>query len=102
MKSVGGAQAANKYDIAELFSPPGMIEMAEAYGLKGGWPRDDKCTYPMTGLTYDQRNKKDQNEVRKMIRRDRPLALTASPPSTRFSIANHGANRPEGICRGSR
>ena len=34
--------------------------------------------------------KKDQNEVRRMTRRDRPLVLTMSPPCTLFSIANQG------------
>ena len=53
-------QSANKYDIAELFSPPRMTEMTEAFGLKGGWPIDDKCTDPVTGRTYYLQNKKTE------------------------------------------
>ena len=83
-----------KYDIAELFSPMRMTGMAEEFGLRGGWSVDDRCTDPITGRTYDLRSKKDQNEVRKMIRRDRPLVLTASPPCTLFSIANQGPIDP--------
>ena len=49
----------------------------------------------MTGRTYDLQNKKDQNEVRRMVRRDRPLVLTASPPCTLFSIANQGPFDPK-------
>ena len=68
--------------------------MAKEYGLKGGWSIDDRCTDPITGRTYDLRIKKDQNEVRKMIRKDRPLVLTVSPPCTLFSIANQGPIDP--------
>ena len=67
-----------------------MIEMTEEFGLKGGWSVDDRIQDPITGRTYDLRNRKDQNEVRKMLRKDRPLVLTVSPPCTLFSIANQG------------
>ena len=63
-------QEGSKYDIAELFSPVRMTVMAKEFGLKGGWPIDDRCTDPITGRTYDLRTKKDQKEVRKMIRKD--------------------------------
>lgn len=72
-----------------------MTEMIEAFGLKGGWSIDDRCTDPITGRTYDLRNKKDQNEVRRIVRRDRPLVLTSSPPCTAFSIANQGPIDPK-------
>ena len=65
MKSVGDVQVANKYDIADLFSPMRMTGMAEEYVFKGGWSVDDRCTDPITGRTYDLRSKMDQNEVRK-------------------------------------
>ena len=73
-----------KYDLAELFSPPRMTEMTKAAGLKGGWSIDDRIEDPVTKRTYDLRNKKDQNEVRRMLRRDKPLVLTVSPPCTLF------------------
>ena len=57
-----------------------MIEMTETFGLKGGWPIDDRIEDPVTKRTYDLRNRKDQNEVRRMIRRDKPLVVTVSPP----------------------
>ena len=79
-----------KYDIAELFSPPRMTERAKEFGLKGGWSIDDRVKDPITKRTYDLRNRKDQNEIRRMIRRDKPLVLTVSPPCTLFSIANQG------------
>ena len=60
LKTIVDTQSANKYDIADLFSPPRMTEMIEAFGLKGVWPIDDRCTDPITGRTYDLRNKKDQ------------------------------------------
>ena len=94
---VWGIQAAKKYDIAELFSPPRMIEMTAAYVLKCDWSIEDRCTDPITGRTYDLRNKKDQHEVRNIIRRDRPLALTASPPCTLLSVANQGPIDPKAL-----
>ena len=87
-------QEGSNYDIAELFSPVRMTAMAKEYGLKGGWSIDDRCTDPITGRTYDLRTKKDQNEVRRLIKRDRPLVLTVSPPCTLFSIANQGPIDP--------
>ena len=40
--------ADNIYDLAELFSPPMMIEMAKSFGLRGGWSVDDRVAYPVT------------------------------------------------------
>ena len=90
MKAVIDKKPESKYDLAELFSPPRMTEMTEKFGLKGGWSVDDRIEDPITKRTYDLRNRKDQNEVRRMIRRDKPLVLTVSPPCTLFSIANQG------------
>ena len=61
MKAMGEGKPASKYDIAELFSPPRMTKMTEVFGLKGGWPIDDRFADPITGRTYDLRNKKDLN-----------------------------------------
>ena len=55
-----GIPKLGKYDIAELFSPPRMTELANEYGLRGGWSIDDRCTDPITGRTYGLRNPKDQ------------------------------------------
>jgi hypothetical protein len=84
----------SKYDICELYSRPRMCAHAPAHKLKGGWSIDKDFQDPITGRTYDLRNRKDQNEVRKMIRRDKPLVLTVSPPCTLFSIANQGPVSP--------
>ena len=92
-------QEGSKYDVAELFSPVRMTGMAKEFGLNGGWSIDDRCTDPITGRTYDLRSKKDQNKVRKMIRKDRPLVLTVSPPCTFFSIANQGPIDPRELAR---
>ena len=62
--------------------------MTETFGLRGGWSIDDKTEDPVTKRTYDLQNRKDQSEVRRMIRRDKPLVITVSPPCTLFSIAN--------------
>ena len=87
----------NKYDLVDLFSPPRMTSMTGKFGLKGGWSIDDRAEDPVTKRTYDLRNKKDQNEVLRMIRRDKPLVITVSPPCTLFSIANQGPLDKKGL-----
>ena len=80
----------SKYVICELYSRPRMCAQAQTHKLKGGWSIYKDVQDPVTGRVYDVRNRKDQNEVRKMIRRDRPLALTVSPPCTLFSVSLGG------------
>ena len=76
-----------------------MTGMAETFGLRGGWPIDDKTEDPVTKRTYDLRSKKDQREVRRIIRRDKPLVITVSPPFTLVSIANHEPIGPKELAR---
>ncbi len=45
---------------------------------------------PNTGRRFDLRNSRDQEEVKRLVRRDCPIVLIVSPPSTAFSIANQG------------
>ena len=72
-----------------------MTGMTETFGFRGGWPIDDKTEDPVTNTNYDLRNKKDQSEVRRVVRRDKPLVITVSPPCTLFSIANPGRIDPK-------
>ena len=89
------SKSKSKYDICELYSRPRMCIQAQTHKLKGGWSIDKDFHDPVTGRVYDLRNRKDQNEVRKMIKRDQPLVLTVSPPCTLFSIANQGPIAPK-------
>ena len=100
--SLCSVQEGSKYDIAELFSPVRMTGMAKEFGLRGGWSVDDRCTDPITGRTYDLRLRKDQNEVRKMIRKDRPLVLTVSPPMHTLFDRESGSDRSSRVGGGSR
>jgi hypothetical protein len=74
-----------------------MCAQAQTHKLKGGWSIDKDFRDPVTGRVYDLRNRKDQNEVRKMVRRDRPFTLTVSPPCTFFSIANQSPFAPKDL-----
>ena len=58
--------------------------------MRGGWSVDLSIRDPRTGRRFDLRNSKDQNEVKRVIKRDRPTVLVVSPPCTAFSIANQG------------
>ena len=42
----------HKYDIAEIFSPPRMTEMAKSFGFRGGWSVDDRVEDPVTKRKY--------------------------------------------------
>ena len=50
---------------------------------------------PGTGRRFDLRSSKDQQEVKRMIKRDGPTVLIVSPPCTAFSIANQGEIDPQ-------
>ena len=80
----------SRYDVCEVFSPPSICPVASEQGLKGGWPIDMAVPESGTNRRFDLRNQKDQNEVKRRIRRDCPTVVVVSPPCTAFSIANQG------------
>ena len=80
----------SKYCICELYSRPCMCFHAQTHEVTGGWSIDKDFRDPVTGRAYDLRNMKDQNEVRQIVKRDKPLVITVSPPCTVFSIAYQG------------
>ena len=91
---VPGTESRPIHDVCEVFSPPRICAAAREQGLKGGWSVDLTIRDPGTGRSFDLRNPKDQKEVKRMIRRDRPTVLIVSPPCTAFSIANQGEVDP--------
>ena len=74
------------YDICELFSPARVTKFAKEEGLKGGWSLDIKHVDEVTGKTSDLSDPKVQNQVSKMLGRDKPLVVSLSPPCTLFSL----------------
>ncbi len=53
-----------------------------------------KVQDPSTGRSYDLRNLKDQQVVKKTLKRDRLTVLVVSPPCTAFSISHQGDIAP--------
>ncbi len=80
----------SRYDVCEVFSPPRICPVATEQGLRGGWSIDMAVPEPGTKRRFDLRNQRDQNEVKRRIRRDGPTVVVVSPPCTAFSIANQG------------
>ena len=74
-----------------------MCSQEKSHGVKGGWSIDKDFLDPVTKRRYDLRIKKDQNEVRRLVKRDRPLTLIVSPPCTLFSIANQRPLDPKDL-----
>lgn len=90
--SLGGTASKENsiYDVCEVFSPPRICAAATEHGLRGGWPIDMAVCEPNTKRRFDLRGRKDQSEVKRLIRRDCPTMVVVSPPCTAFSIANQG------------
>ena len=61
---------------------------AAGKGQRGGWSIAIAFKDPVTGRTYDLLNAKDQQAIRRLVKRDRPHTIVLSPPCTAFSIAN--------------
>ncbi len=78
-KEIGEADK-SCYDVREVLSPPRVCAVAREKGMRGGWSEDIKVQDPKTGRSYDLRNLKGQQQVKKMLRRDRPIVLVVAPP----------------------
>ena len=64
-------------------------------GTRRRWSIDLSFRDPGTGRIIDLRNPSDQKEVKRVIKRDCPAVLIASPPCTAFSIASQGEVYPK-------
>ena len=73
-----------KHSICELFSPPRVVSVALANGLRGGWSLDLNHRDPVTGSEWDLSNPAARAKVWKMVRRDKPLVVGLSPGCTLF------------------
>ena len=74
-----------QYEVCELFSPSRVAGAASAKGLRGGWSLDLNHPDPITGAEWDLSEVRAQQQVWKLIRRDKPLCIGLSPECTLFS-----------------
>ena len=82
-------------DVAEVYSPPRIVTVAEAAGLRGGFSLD--LTVPYEGERWDFAKKSCRDKALDLVRRDKPYLLIGSPPCTAWSnLQNLNACRPGG------
>ena len=77
-------QATHQIDVAEVYSPPRVVEFAKEMGLKCGWSLD------ITGRDTDGKpwnfsRKEMQDRAEKKVRQDKPVLLIGSPMCTDWS-----------------
>ena len=77
-------------DIAEIYSPPRIVQEAglrryAGVRLRPGWSLDLTTNDPETGEPWDLSRKDKQDKVRRMIKDGKPFVLVGSPPCTAFS-----------------
>ena len=77
-----------KIEVAEVYSPPRVTQMAESLGLRAGWALDltttDERGRPWNFDQLEMRNK----AVHKLLK-DEPTLLIGSPMCTAFSTMNN-------------
>ena len=82
-------------DVAEVYSPPRIVTVAEAAGLRGGFSLD--LTVPYMGERWDFDKRSCREKALELLRNDKPYLLIGSPPCTAWSnLQNLNACRPGG------
>ena len=86
-KAMMGLLIAN-VQVAEVYSPPRVTEMAKAMGLKVGWSLD-LTTRDSDGKQWNFNETEMRNRAVRLVLKDQPLLLIGSPMCTAFSIMNN-------------
>ena len=74
--------------VAEVYSPPRVVEAAKAMGLRGGWSLD-LTTQDVDGSAWDFNKLHMRNRAVHKVLTDKPLVLIGNPMCTAFSAMNH-------------
>ena len=74
-------------DVAEVYSPPRIAEMARQMGLRGGWSLD-LTTCDKDGRPWDFNCKTMRNCAVRLLLEDKPRLLIGSPMCGPFSTMN--------------
>ena len=85
-----------KNDVSEVYSPPRIVTVAEAAGLRGGFSLD--LTAPdCNGYVWDFSERDCRERARRLMREQKPYLLIGSPPCTAWSnLQNLNRCRPGG------
>ena len=75
-------------DVAEVYSPPRVAQVAREMGLRGGWSLD-LTTNDSDGKPCDFNKSEKRNRAARSILKDRPLLLIGSLMCTVYSCMDH-------------
>ena len=85
-----------KNDVSEVYSPPRIVTVAEAAGLRGGFSLDLTAPSP-NGQTWDFAKSSDRRRALELQQAQKPYLLIGSPPCTAWSnLQNLNRCRPGG------
>ena len=87
---IGDSQA----DVAEAYSPPRLVKMANKLGFKGKWSLDLTMVDPDDGQPWDLSLGAKRKKAKDMLERDKPMLLVVSPMCGAFSILQVLFNYP--------
>ena len=86
-------------DVSEVYSPPRVVTVAAAAGLRAGFSLDLTVPKPEGGV-WDFSRRSCRDAALKLTREQRPYLLIGSPPCTAWSnLQNLNACRPGGRAR---
>ena len=75
-------------DVAELYSPLRVVEMAKSMGLRAGWSLD-LTTIDEAGRPWDFNHVEMRSKAIRKVLTDKPRLLIGSPMCTAFSCMNN-------------
>ena len=71
--------------VAEIYSPPRIVEHAESHGLTMGWSLDLSTTDPFDNLPWNFLSAAKRRRAEKLVEETEPWILIGGPPCTDFS-----------------
>ena len=75
----------SKSDVAEIYNPERFTSKANLFGLRPGFAVDLMVSKNSNGDHWDLSKDTDQRELRRLLKKEKPLFLVGSPPCGPFS-----------------
>ncbi|CAL1158697.1 unnamed protein product, partial [Cladocopium goreaui] len=75
----------SKSDVAEIYNPERFTSKANLFGLRPGFAVDLMVSKNSKGDHWDLSKDTDQRELRRLLKKEKPLFLVGSPPCGPFS-----------------
>ena len=82
-------------DVAEVYSPPRITEMARKLGMRPGWALDLTATDEDDGTHWDFSLEAKREKAKALVKQDRPTMLVMSPMCGPFSKLQEVFNYPK-------